>query len=65
MSRNFKEYKKQLGDKDEELKDKFKDVEFDKHDGFAMFIAAFITFVPVIIVILGGIYFVIWLLFLR
>lgn len=65
MSRNFKELKKQLGDKDEELKDKFKDVEFDKHDGFAMFIAAFITFVPVIIVLLGVIYFVIWLLFLR
>lgn len=27
MSKNFKEYKKQLGDRDEELKDKFKDVE--------------------------------------
>lgn len=65
MSKNFKELKKQLGDKDEELKDKFKDVDFEKHDGFAMFIAAFITFVPVIIVILGGIYLIIWLLFLR
>lgn len=65
MSKNFKEYKKRLGDRDEELMNKFNDVEFDKHDGFAMFIAAFITFVPVIIIILGGIYFVIWLLFLR
>lgn len=65
MSRDFKEYKKQLGDKDEELKNKFKDVEFEKSDGFAMFLAAFITFVPIIIVILGAIYFVIWLLFLR
>lgn len=65
MSKNFKEYKKQLGDRDEELKDKFKDVEFDKQDGIAMFIAAFVTFVPVILVILGGIYFIVWLLFLR
>lgn len=65
MSKNFKELKKQLGDKDEELKDKFKDVDFEKHDGFAMFIAAFITFVPVIVIILGGIYLIIWLLFLR
>lgn len=65
MSKNFKEYKKQLGDRDEELKDKFKDVEFDKYDGIAMFIAAFVTFVPVILVILGGIYFIVWLLFLR
>ncbi len=61
MSKNFKEYKKQLGDRDEDLKD----VEFDKHDGIAMFIAAFVTFVPVILVILGGIYFIVWLLFLR
>lgn len=65
MSKNFKEFKKRLGDRDEELKNKFNNVEFDKHDGFAMFIAAFITFVPVIIIILGGIYFIIWLLFLR
>lgn len=49
---------------DEEIRNKFKDVEFEKHDGLAMFIAALITFVPAILVILGILYLIIWLLFL-
>ncbi len=65
MSKGFKDYKKDLRDRDEELKNKFKDTEFEKSDGFAMFIAAMITFVPAILLILGGIYFLLWMLFLR
>lgn len=49
---------------DEEIRNKFKGVEFEKHDRLAMFIAALITFVPVILVVLGIIYFIIWVLFI-
>lgn len=51
--------------KEEELQEKFKDIEFEKHDGLAMFIAAMITIVPIIIVILAILYFILWFIFLR
>lgn len=65
MPKPIKKYKQSLQERDEELQKKFKDTEFEKSDGFAMFVAAMITFVPVILVILGIIYFILWLIFLR
>ena len=50
---------------DEELNQKFDYVEFEKHDGLAMFIAAFVTFVPVILGILLVIWLILWAVFLR
>lgn len=50
---------------DEELHKKFDDVEFEKHDGLAMFIAAMITFVPIILAILLVIWLLLWVIFLR
>lgn len=65
MSKPIKKYKQSLQERDEELKNKFKDTEFEKGDGFAMFVAAMVTFVPIILVFLGIIYFIVWLIFLR
>lgn len=50
---------------EQELKEKFSDVEFEKGDAFAMFIAAIITFIPPFLICLLVIYGVLWLLFLR
>lgn len=45
--------------------DKLKDVDLEKHDMLAMVIAAFITFLPPILIACAIIYFVLWLIFLR
>lgn len=50
---------------EQELQNKFSDVEFEKNDTFAMFVAAIITFVPPVILCLLAIYAVLWILFLR
>ncbi len=44
-----------------EAKDKYKDVEFEKNDTLAMFIAAFITFVPIVVLIVGALYLIFYL----
>lgn len=50
---------------EKEITDKFKDVNLEKNDTNAMIIAALITFLPVLILVLGGLYFILWLFFLR
>lgn len=50
---------------EKEITDKFKDVKLEKNDTNAMIIAALITFLPVLILVLGGLYFILWLFFLR
>ncbi|MGL5977803.1 MAG: hypothetical protein ACRCZJ_02270 [Erysipelotrichaceae bacterium] len=47
----------------EELQKKFENVEFEKNDKYALFIAAFITFVPVILVILAVFFGIVWFFF--
>lgn len=40
-------------------------LELEEGDGKAILIAALITFVPVVLLFLGALYFIIWLIFLR
>lgn len=63
MFDNVKNYKKKQKDRDEELKHKFDNVEFEKNDKFALFIAAFITFVPVVAIVLGAFFLLLYLFF--
>ena len=49
----------------EELDEHYENIELEKGDFKAMVIAALITFVPVLIVILAVFYGIIWLLFGR
>ncbi len=63
---NFlKKIKEKQENKDKELVDKFANVEFEKNDALAMFIAAFVTFVPIIVIILAAIFGVIYFFFMR
>lgn len=61
-SQKAREIKNRLNKVDE---DKLKDVDLEKHDMLAMVIAAFITFLPPILIACAIIYFVLWLIFLR
>lgn len=63
MKLNKKSKRKLLSE--EEIEAKFKGVEFEKNDTTAMIIAALITFLPPFLLMMGIIYGVIWLLFLR
>ncbi len=45
--------------------EKLKSTQFEKGDITAMIIAAMITFIPMMLVVLGIMVFVIWLFFLR
>ena len=65
MFDSLKRAKKINKEKEEELKHKFDEVEFDKNDRLAMFIAAFVTFALPIIGILLVVYLILWFLFLR
>ena len=49
----------------EELDEHYKNVELEKGDLPAMIIAAFITFLPILIVVMAVVYGLVWLLFLR
>jgi hypothetical protein len=49
----------------EELDEHYDKIELEKGDFLAMVIAAFITFVPVLIIVLALFAGVMWLLFLR
>lgn len=65
MFESLKRAKKINKEKEEALKHKFDEVEFDKSDRMAMFIAAFITFALPIIGILAVVYLILWFIFLR
>lgn len=60
----FKYRKKKLLT-EEEIDEKFKDVELDKNDTKAMIIAALITFLPVMVMLMVIFYGAIWLIFMR
>lgn len=49
----------------DELDKHYDNMKLEKHDLLAMLIAAFITIVPFVLIILGVIYGVIWFVFLR
>lgn len=62
FSRRLKKYTK------EEIagyEDKLRNTEFEKGDLTAMIIAAMITFIPMMLVVLGVMVFIIYLIFLR
>ncbi|CAM3669369.1 hypothetical protein ERUR111494_06135 [Erysipelothrix urinaevulpis] len=50
---------------EEEIAEKFKDVEFEDNDTKAIIIAALTTFLPAMFLIIGIFVFILWLLFLR
>ncbi|QNN60115.1 hypothetical protein H9L01_06995 [Erysipelothrix inopinata] len=60
----FKYRKKKLLT-EEEIDAKFKDVELEKNDTKAMIIAALITFLPVMVMLMVIFYGAIWLIFMR
>ncbi|MDV7679503.1 hypothetical protein [Erysipelothrix rhusiopathiae] len=49
---------------EEEIQEKFKDVEFEKNDTTAMIIAAIVTLLPALLLVLGLIYGLLWLIFI-
>ncbi|MDE8340350.1 hypothetical protein PT226_08025 [Erysipelothrix rhusiopathiae] len=49
---------------EEEIQKKFKDVEFEKNDTTAMIIAAIVTLLPALLLVLGLIYGLLWLIFI-
>ena len=49
----------------EELDEHYKNIKLEKGDFAAMVIAAFITFLPVLIVVMVVFFGVLWLIFLR
>jgi hypothetical protein len=49
----------------EDLDKHYEGLELEKGDFLAMVIAAFITFIPLLIIIMGMIYGLLWLLFIR
>ncbi|WP_039736752.1 hypothetical protein [Erysipelothrix tonsillarum] len=50
---------------EEEIEEKFKGVEFEKNDTTAMIIAALVTLLPALILVLGLIYGLLWLIFIS
>ncbi|WP_323610705.1 hypothetical protein LLS04_05610 [Erysipelothrix enhydrae] len=49
---------------EEEIQEKFKDVEFEKNDTTAMIIAAIVTLLPALLLVLGLIYGLLWPIFI-
>jgi len=49
----------------EELDEHYQNVELEKGDFLAMVIAAFITFLPVLLIAMAVFYGMLWLLFIR
>ena len=49
----------------EELDEHYQNVELEKGDFLAMVIAAFITFLPVLLIAMAAFYGILWLLFIR
>lgn len=63
FGRKRKDKKKVLSK--EELQKKYEDVEFEKNDLKALTIAALITFIPALLLIVGLFVFLIWIFYLR
>lgn len=61
----LKQWVNKLREEDKELIEALKKTEFEKRDAWALIIAAFITIVPMVLIVLGVFVFVIWFLFLR
>ncbi len=57
--------RKKLLEKEEENLKKMQDLNLEKNDALAMVIAALITFIPVLILVVVIFMFVIWIIFLR
>lgn len=49
----------------EEIREKLKETSFEKNDGLALIIAALVTIVPTMLIVIGSILGVIWFIFLR
>ena len=49
----------------DEIREKLKETNFEKSDSTALIIAALITIVPTMLLVIGSILGVIWLIFLR
>jgi len=49
----------------EEIKQKFKETQFEKGDTLALIIAAMITILPAMLIIIASILGIVWLFFLR
>ncbi|MGX8850306.1 hypothetical protein [Amedibacillus sp. YH-ame10] len=64
MFKTRRKIKERYGD-DEKFADKRNKLVVEKGDHAAMFIAAFVTIVIPVVLILCAIYFVLWLLFMR
>lgn len=61
----FRKRRKKLLENEEENLKKLEDLEFEKGDVSALIIAALITLLPVVLLVLGIFTFIIWLIFLR
>lgn len=63
MFEGIKNFKRRQKERDEELLHKFDQVEFEKNDKFALFIAAFVTFVPVLVIVMGAFFLFLYFFF--
>lgn len=61
----LREWASKFKKEDKELMEKLKDVEFERKDIAALIIAALITIMPVVLLILGIFYLIVWIIFLR
>lgn len=52
-------------DEESENYERFKDEPLEKGDTFALIIAALVTLLPAVLLLLGALWFIIWLIFLR
>lgn len=63
MFKNRKRKQKLLTE--EEIKEKFKDVDLEKADVPAMFLAALLVFLPAVLLLLFAVYGIMWLIFIK
>lgn len=61
----FFKKRKRLLDEESENYERFKDEPLEKGDTFALIIAALVTLLPAVLLLLGALWFIIWLIFLR
>lgn len=61
----FRKRRKKLLENEEENLKKLEELELEKGDVSALIIAALITLLPVVLLVLGIFTFIIWLIFLR
>lgn len=61
----FFKKRKRLLDEESENFERFKDEPLEKGDTFALIIAALVTLLPAVLLLLGAFWFIIWLIFMR